>query len=100
MMVSVATLLLLVTGWGSALAANMSSVFVTNTASNPMPVQQQGTASVEVTNTSVPVHDTNVDSNGNLMRGVLPQPRVLKPPHFFIATLASRRLATASTGSW
>jgi hypothetical protein len=65
-MVSVATLVLFITGWGSALAANVSSVFVTNTASNPVPVQQQGTASVNVTNTSVPVHDTNVDSNGNL----------------------------------
>ncbi len=65
-MVSVATVALLITGWGSALAANVSSVFVTNTASNSVPVQQQGTASVNITNTSVPVHDTNVDSNGNL----------------------------------
>jgi hypothetical protein len=45
-MVSVATVVLLVTGWGSALAANVGSVFVTNTASNPVPVHQQGTADV------------------------------------------------------
>jgi hypothetical protein len=65
-MVSVATVVLLISGWGSALAANVSSVFIANTTSNPVPVQQQGTASVNVTNTSVPIHDTNVDSNGNL----------------------------------
>lgn len=50
-MVSVATVVLLVTGWGSAVAANVSSVFVTNTASNPVPVHEQGTASVAVTGT-------------------------------------------------
>jgi hypothetical protein len=65
-MVSVAIGVLLISGWGPAVAANVSSVFVTNTASRPVPVRQQGTASVNVTNTSVPVHDTNVDSNGNL----------------------------------
>jgi hypothetical protein len=37
-MVSVATAVLLVTGWGSAMAASVSSVFVTNTSSNPVPV--------------------------------------------------------------
>jgi hypothetical protein len=65
-MVTVATAVLLITGWGSALAANARSVLVTNTASKPVPVHQQGTASVNIANTSVPVHDTNVDSNGNL----------------------------------
>lgn len=37
-MVSVATVLLLVTGWGSAMAAQITSVFVTNTSANPVPV--------------------------------------------------------------
>ena len=31
-------LVLFTTGWGSAVAANISGVFVTNTASNPVPV--------------------------------------------------------------
>jgi hypothetical protein len=50
-MVSVASLVLLATGWGSAVAANVTSVFVTNRASNPVPVKQHGTANVYVTNT-------------------------------------------------
>jgi hypothetical protein len=66
-MVSVATVVLLVSGWGSALAANVSSVFVTNTASNPVPVHEYGTANVKVTNTTpLPVSETNTDANGNL----------------------------------
>ncbi len=62
---SLVTIVLLVTGWGSAVAAQVTSVLVTNTASQPVPVQavgtvpvdEQGTASVNVTNTSVPVHE-------------------------------------------
>jgi hypothetical protein len=66
-MVSVATVVLLVTGWGSAVAANVSSVFVTNTASNPVPVHEQGTGKVQVTNTTpLPVSETNTDGNGNI----------------------------------
>lgn len=66
-MASVATVVLLVTGWGSAVAAPIASVFVANTSSNPVPVQQQGTADVNVTNTTpLPVHDTNTDASGNL----------------------------------
>ena len=88
-MVSVATVVLLVTGWGSAVAASVSSVIVANPASNPanvkvtnttplsvqesntdtngnIKVHEQGTANVNVTNTSVPVHDTNTDTNGNI----------------------------------
>jgi hypothetical protein len=66
-MVSVATVVLLLTGWGSAVAANVSSVLVTNTASNPVPVHEQGTASVKVTNTTpVAVDETNTDANGDL----------------------------------
>lgn len=55
---SLVTIVLLVTGWGSALAAQVSSVLVANTSSNPVPVQavdtvpvhEQGTASVNVGN--------------------------------------------------
>jgi hypothetical protein len=66
-MVSVATVVLLITGWGSALAANVTSVLVTNTASNPVPVHQQGTANVNVTNTTpVSVNEINTDANGNI----------------------------------
>jgi hypothetical protein len=62
-MVSVATVLLLLTGWGSAVAANVSSVLVTNRPSNPVPVQQQGTADVNVTNTTpVSVKSSDVAS--------------------------------------
>src|SRR5438477_4922506 len=48
---SLVTIVLLVTGWGSAIAAQVSSVVVTNSASQPVPVAQQGTASVNVANT-------------------------------------------------
>ncbi len=72
---AVAALLLFVTGWGSAAASSLFSVFVTNTSSNPVPVQavgtvpvhEQGTADVNVTNTTaMPVADTNTDANGNI----------------------------------
>jgi hypothetical protein len=43
---SVATIVLFVTGWGSAAASSVSSVLVTNTASHPVPVQEQGTPHV------------------------------------------------------
>ena len=54
---SVVTVVLLVTGWGTAAAAQITSVFVTNNAANPVPVRQQGTANVNVTNATVPVHE-------------------------------------------
>lgn len=56
-MASVATLVLLVTGWGSAMASSVSSVLVANTASNPAQVHEAGTANVHVTNT---------DASGNI----------------------------------
>jgi hypothetical protein len=56
-MVSVAAVVLLVSGWGSAAATSVSSIFVTNTTSHPIPVHQQGT---------VNVHETNTDANGNI----------------------------------
>jgi hypothetical protein len=66
-MVSVATVALLATGWGSAVAANVGSVFVANTPANPVPVHQQGIAEVKVTNAAaVPVKETNTDGNGNI----------------------------------
>jgi hypothetical protein len=46
------TIVLLVTGWGSAVAAQVTSVFITNNgASQAVPVHEQGTASVSVANT-------------------------------------------------
>jgi hypothetical protein len=48
-MVSVATIVLFFTGWGSAAAAQIGSVFVANDASHP-----------------VPVRDQNTDANGNI----------------------------------
>ena len=63
MTAALVTVIFLATGWGSAVASNISSVFVTNTAADPVPVQatgtvpvhEQGTANVNVTNTSVAV---------------------------------------------
>jgi hypothetical protein len=54
------TIIFLSTGWGSAVAASVSNVFVTNTSAHPvpvtptgtLPVHEQGTADVNVTNTS------------------------------------------------
>ena len=66
-MVPVAAVVLLVTGWGSAVAASVTSVLVTNTASHPVPVRQLGTANVNLTNTTaIPVHEANADANGNI----------------------------------
>jgi hypothetical protein len=62
-MASVAAALLLVTGWGSAVASSVSSVFVTNTSSNPVPVN--GTVTVSGT-PSVNVGNLHTDTNGNL----------------------------------
>jgi hypothetical protein len=48
---SVVMLVLLLTGWGSAVASQVSSVFVTNTDANGnVKVHEQGTANVQVTN--------------------------------------------------
>jgi hypothetical protein len=62
--------ILLATGWGTAVAAQITSVLVTNDAAHPVPVQEQradaqgnvrvheqGTADVNVTNASLPVHE-------------------------------------------
>ena len=69
--VSVATVVLLVTGWGSAVAANVNSVFVTNQAANPVPAPSQGIAEVKVTNgTPLGVKETNTDGNGNIKVGI------------------------------
>ena len=40
--------ILLASGWGSAVAAQITSVFVNNDAAHPVPVHEQGTASVDV----------------------------------------------------
>ena len=77
-MLVLATMLLLATGRTSAVAAQISSVFVTNTASNPVPVtetstdasgnikvHEQGTASVNVTNSTLPVHEQGTASTSS-----------------------------------
>jgi hypothetical protein len=56
MTTSLVTIVLLVTGWGSAMAAQITNVLVSNTSANPVPVQavgtlpvhEQGTANVAV----------------------------------------------------
>jgi hypothetical protein len=48
------TIIFLSTGWGSAVAAQITNVFVTNDASHPVPVHEQGTVVVQQTGT--PVH--------------------------------------------
>jgi hypothetical protein len=52
--------IVLATGSGSAVAAQITNVFVTNDASHPVPVAQQGTANVNVTNSTVPVHEQGI----------------------------------------
>lgn len=61
MLVLVAAVVL-ATGSGSAVAAQITSVFVTNDASHPVPVHEQGTANVNVTNSSLPA------ANGRLLK--------------------------------
>jgi hypothetical protein len=69
------TLVLLATGWGTAVASSLSNVFITNTSANPVPVtptgtvpvHEQGTPNVKVTNTTpLPVQETNTDAQGNI----------------------------------
>lgn len=64
-MASVATLVLLVTGWGSAMASSVQSVIVANTASNPVPVTPTGTVPVHEQGTAK-VAEQNLDGNGNV----------------------------------
>lgn len=64
-MASVATLVLLVTGWGSAMASSVQSVIVANTASNPVPVTPTGTVPVHEQGTAK-VAEQNLDTNGNI----------------------------------
>jgi len=60
------TIVLLATGWGSAVAANVSRVLITNTARKPVPVTPTGT---------VPVHEqgtANVNLTGSPKVGLDP----------------------------
>jgi hypothetical protein len=66
MLVLVAAIVL-ATGSGSAVAAQITSVFVTNDAAHPVPVHEQGTASVTVTNLPA-----NQAVNGTVNVGNLP----------------------------
>jgi hypothetical protein len=54
---------LLVSGWGSAVASSVSSVFVTNTSANPVPVN--GTVAV-TSGSPLGVREANTDANGNV----------------------------------
>jgi hypothetical protein len=46
-----ATAFLMATGWGSAVAAQITNVFVTNDSAHPVPVHEQGTANVRINDT-------------------------------------------------
>ena len=46
--VSVLTVVLVFTGWGTAMASNIQSVFISNSPSQPVPTHEQGTANVHV----------------------------------------------------
>lgn len=50
---SLVTIVLLVTGWGSAAADNVASVIVANTTSKPVPVQEVNTDA----NRNIKVHE-------------------------------------------
>jgi hypothetical protein len=64
------TIIFLATGWGSAVAAQVTSVFVNNDASHPVPVHEQGTANVNIASSAaLPVHeqqDTQLIATGTL----------------------------------
>jgi hypothetical protein len=51
-MLVLVTAILLATGWGSAVAAQVTNVFVTNDAAHPVPVHEQGTATVNLQGTA------------------------------------------------
>jgi hypothetical protein len=61
--------ILLATGWGTAVAAQITNVFVTNDASHAVPVREQGTTNVNVTNGGgrvIPLaHDVTVGLAGH-----------------------------------
>lgn len=59
------TIVLLATGWGSAVASNIGSVLVANTASNPVPVTPTGTVPVHEQGTAK-TQEQNLDANGNI----------------------------------
>jgi hypothetical protein len=57
--------ILIVSGWGTAAADQLFSVFITNTAANPVPVS----GTLTVTNppaSPLAIHETNTDANGNI----------------------------------
>jgi hypothetical protein len=73
--------ILFATGWGSAVAAQISNVFVTNDSAHPVPVQEQrtdangnikvheqGTANVNVTNGSLSVDSPTPITDGGSFR--------------------------------
>jgi hypothetical protein len=69
--------ILLATGWGSAVAAQISSVFVTNDAAHPVPVHEQGTANVNVTSGNLSVGLPPVTGGGGSLLVVAGQPQTV-----------------------
>lgn len=70
-MLALAMGILLVTGWGTAVAAQVTNVFVTNDAAHAVPIHEQGTATVNVANSSLAVHElgtANVSVTGGSVR--------------------------------
>ena len=66
---SLVAVVLLVTGWGSAMAAQVTSIFVNNDAAHPVPVAQQGTADVNVKNSSLTVTPSAATGQFNVLTG-------------------------------
>jgi hypothetical protein len=88
-MLALATVIVLATGWGTAVAAQITSVLVTNDAAHPVPVQEQradaqgnvkvheqGTANVNVTNSSLSVAEPAPITAGGGARQVPTQTNV------------------------
>ena len=81
-MTSVATVVLLVTGWGSAVASSVQSVIVANTASNPVPVREQNVDK----NGYIAVHEQGtaaVHEQGTANVNVIGTPNVALDPNTF-----------------
>jgi hypothetical protein len=88
-MLALATVIVLATGWGTAVAAQITSVLVTNDAAHPVPIQEQradaqgnvkvheqGTANVNVTNSSLSVAEPAPITAGGGARQVPTQTNV------------------------
>jgi hypothetical protein len=96
------TIIFLATGWGSAVAAQVTSVFVNNDTAHPVPVHEQGTATVHVNNFPATVQisqpaNTFVAHNG--WSGVIAAFQVPAGPDPAGTRYAISSVTLASTGS-